>query len=70
MAGVLFEDIFDVKHVDKDGKKFDRAGKTDDVTSAPRLAPRPERSRPVPHPQHPTPCLVLSTRAVDLQTSQ
>lgn len=24
MAGVLFEDIFDVKHVDPDGKKFDR----------------------------------------------
>jgi len=24
MAGVLFEDIFDVKDVDPDGKKFDR----------------------------------------------
>ena len=27
MAGVLFEDIFDVKDIDQDGKKFDR-GKT------------------------------------------
>ncbi|KAJ8313337.1 hypothetical protein KUTeg_009123 [Tegillarca granosa] len=25
MAGVLFEDIFDVKDIDPDGKKFDRA---------------------------------------------
>jgi len=24
MAGVLFEDIFDVKDIDPDGKKFDR----------------------------------------------
>ena len=24
MAGVLFEDIFDVKDIDQDGKKFDR----------------------------------------------
>ena len=24
MAGVLFEDIFDVKDVDPDGKKFER----------------------------------------------
>ncbi|BFZ13787.1 hypothetical protein BsWGS_16826 [Bradybaena similaris] len=27
MAGVLFEDIFDVKHVDPDGKKFDRVSR-------------------------------------------
>lgn len=27
MAGVLFEDIFDVKDIDPEGKKFDR-GKT------------------------------------------
>lgn len=27
MTGVLFEDIFDVKDIDPDGKKFDR-GKT------------------------------------------
>lgn len=24
MAGILFEDIFDVKDIDPDGKKFDR----------------------------------------------
>lgn len=24
MAGVLFEDIFDVKNIDPEGKKFDR----------------------------------------------
>lgn len=24
MAGVLFEDIFDVKDIDREGKKFDR----------------------------------------------
>lgn len=24
MSGVLFEDIFDVKDIDPDGKKFDR----------------------------------------------
>lgn len=27
MAGVLFEDIFDVKDIDPDGKKFDRGKK-------------------------------------------
>jgi len=27
MAGVLFEDIFDIKDIDPEGKKFDR-GKT------------------------------------------
>ncbi|ODN00377.1 DNA-directed RNA polymerases I, II, and III subunit RPABC3 [Orchesella cincta] len=26
MAGVLFEDIFDVKDIDPEGKKFDRGG--------------------------------------------
>jgi DNA-directed RNA polymerase I, II, and III subunit RPABC3 len=30
MAGVLFEDIFDVKDIDPDGKKFDR-GKQNSV---------------------------------------
>lgn len=32
MAGVLFEDIFDVKDIDPEGKKFDR-GKITDFTS-------------------------------------
>ena len=27
MAGVLFEDIFDVKDIDQDGKKFDRVSR-------------------------------------------
>jgi DNA-directed RNA polymerase I, II, and III subunit RPABC3 len=27
MAGVLFEDIFDVKDIDPEGKKFDRGKK-------------------------------------------
>lgn len=33
MAGVLFEDIFDVKDIDPEGKKFDR-GKYKAFTSA------------------------------------
>ena len=27
MAGVLFEDIFDVKDIDPEGKKFDRVSR-------------------------------------------
>ncbi|KAK3561817.1 hypothetical protein QTP86_015254 [Hemibagrus guttatus] len=27
MAGILFEDIFDVKDIDPDGKKFDRVSR-------------------------------------------
>jgi len=27
MAGILFEDIFDVKDIDPDGKKFERGKK-------------------------------------------
>ena len=27
MAGVLFEDIFDVKDIDPEGKKFDRTSR-------------------------------------------
>lgn len=30
MAGILFEDIFDVKDIDPDGKKFDR-GMRDEI---------------------------------------
>ena len=32
MAGVLFEDIFNVKDIDPEGKKFDR-GESDDFLS-------------------------------------
>lgn len=31
MAGVLFEDIFDVKDIDPEGKKFDRGNVTIDT---------------------------------------
>lgn len=33
MAGILFEDIFDVKDIDPDGKKFER-GKQEVVNQA------------------------------------
>lgn len=33
MTGILFEDIFDVKDIDPDGKKFDR-GKTRHIKTA------------------------------------
>lgn len=31
MAGVLFEDIFDVKDIDPEGKKFDRGVKSSNI---------------------------------------
>lgn len=31
MAGILFEDIFDVKDIDPEGKKFDRGKVSGDI---------------------------------------
>lgn len=39
MAGILFEDIFDVKDIDPDGKKFDRGMWTVTVKTQKRSSP-------------------------------
>lgn len=50
MAGILFEDIFDVKDIDPEGKKFDRGEK---LLAGSSLPPSPAlvSSRAVNHAQ-------------------
>lgn len=54
MAGILFEDIFDVKDIDPEGKKFDRGKQgRDSLPRPPLVVPKPRPLHPRPRPPGP-----------------
>lgn len=58
MAGILFEDIFDVKDIDPEGKKFDRG----ELGPAPPLPPPLPPGLPQPGPARVFPAPPRSSR--------